>query len=191
MKETHSTRKKEFIELLSPHRDSLYRFCMHVIWDKNSAEDVLQEAILHAYKNFDNFQPGTNFKAWLFRFVINKIFDCNKRLKKDLQHVIPCQEWDIIEHLEKEEAYASILENPSVFFEKVDDRIKDALLSLTSTERMVFLLKSVEGFTYKEIAQFLEIPIGTVMSHLFRSRGKLGELLAGYARKMGFVRPTP
>lgn len=185
----HSDRKKEFVGLLSQHKDSLYRFCLHVIWDKNSAEDVLQEAVLSAYKNFDSFQPGTNFKAWMFSFLINKILGCNKRFKKELQQVISSQEGlDIVEHLEKEEAYISVLENPSVFFEKMDDRIKDALLSLKPTERMVFLLRSVEGFTYKEIAQFLDLPMGTIMSHLFRSRAKLRELLADYARKMGFVR---
>ena len=187
MQESHLDRKKEFIELLSHHRDSLYRFCLHVIWDKNSAEDVLQEAILSAYKNFGDFAPGTNFKAWLFSFLINKIFDSNKRLKKELQQANSSQ-GDIVEHLEKEEAYISILENPSVFFERTDDRIKSALLALKPTERMVFLLRSVEGFTYKEIAQFLGLPIGTVMSHLSRSRARLRELLADYAREMGFVR---
>jgi len=77
VQEANLGRKKEFVELLSHHRDSLYRFCLHVIWDKNSAEDVLQEAILSAYKNFGHFQPGTNFKAWMFSFLINKIFDSN------------------------------------------------------------------------------------------------------------------
>ena len=70
----------------------------------------------------------------------------------------------------------------------MDDRIKSALLALKPTERMVFLLRSVEGFTYKEIAQFLGLPIGTVMSHLSRSRARLRELLVDYAREMGFVR---
>ncbi len=185
---THTDKKREFVELLSQHRDSLYRFCMHLIWDKNSAEDALQEAILAAYKNFDSFQPGTNFKAWMFSFLINKIFDSNKKFKKELRQVIFIQDFDIAERLEKEEAYASILENPSAFFEKVDVHIKEALLSLKPTERMVFLLRSVEGFTYKEIAQFLDIPMGTVMSHLFRARARLRESLADYARKVGFAR---
>ncbi|MFN3467672.1 MAG: sigma-70 family RNA polymerase sigma factor [Candidatus Brocadiales bacterium] len=188
MQESHLDRKKVFIELLSHHHDSLYRFCLHVIWDKNSAEDVLQEAILSAYRNFGHFQPGTNFKAWMFSFLINKIFDSNKRFKKEFQQANSSQGLDIVEHLEKEEAYISILENPSVFFERMDARIKGALLSLKPTERMVFLLRAVEGFTYKEIAQFLDLPLGTVMSHLFRSRARLRELLADYAREMGFVR---
>lgn len=189
MHEAHLDRKKEFLELLSQHRDSFYRFCLHVVWDRNNAEDVLQEAILSAYKNFGAFQPGTNFRAWMFSFLINKIFDSNKRFRKDLQRVMSSQELvDIAEHLQKEEAYSSILENPVAFFEKVDDRIKRALLSLNPAERMVFLLRSVEGFTYKEIAQFLDIPMGTVMSHLFRSRAKLRELLANYAREMGLMR---
>lgn len=186
--EAYLRRKREFVQLLSEHRDSLYRFCTNVIWDKGSAEDVLQEAILSAYKAFDNFQPGTDFRAWMFRFVINKVFNHNKRYRKELQLQVSSEEPDLLEALEKENAYSSILQDPQAFFERIDDRVKTALLSLGPGERMVFLLRSVEGFTYREIASFLDIPMGTVMSHLFRSRAKLRESLSGYARQMGFVR---
>ncbi len=181
-------KSREFVKLLSEHRDSLYRFCVHVIWDKNSAEDVLQDAILSAYNGFDRFEPGTDFKGWMYRFLINKIFNYNKKFRKDVQLKASWQDMNLLEALElgKESAYSSILQDPQAFFEKLDDRVKAALLSLSPGERMVFLLRAVEGFKYKEIADFLDIPVGTVMSHLFRARAKLRESLSEYARQRGY-----
>ncbi|MFQ5956776.1 MAG: RNA polymerase sigma factor [Candidatus Brocadiales bacterium] len=186
MSRTNPKKAEEFLQLLGEHRDSLYRFCLHVIWDKNSAEDVLQDAILSAYDRFDRFKPGTNFRAWMYQFLINKIFNYNKRFRKDLQLKASWQDVNLLESLEKESAYSSILQDPQAFFEKLEDRVKTALLSLSSGERMVFLLRAVEGFTYKEIADFLGIPVGTVMSHLFRARSKLRESLSEYARQRGY-----
>jgi len=178
---------EEFLRLLSEHKDSFYRFCLHVIWDKNSAEDVLQDAILSAYKAFSRFEPGTNFRGWMYRFLINKIFNYNKKFRKDVQFNASWQDVDLLEMLEKESTYSSILQDPQAVFEKLDDRVKLALLSLSPGERMVFLLRAVEGFAYKEIADFLEIPVGTVMSHLFRARARLRESLSEYARQRGYL----
>ncbi len=183
-----ASRKKteEFLCLLSEHRDSLYRFCLRVVWDKNSAEDVLQEAILSAYNGFDRFKTGTNFRGWMFRHLINKIFNYNKKFKRDVQFRASWQDVNLLEALEKESAYSSVLKDPQALFEKLEDRVKSALLSLGPGERMAFLLKAVEGFTYKEIAGFLDIPVGTVMSHIFRARAKLRESLSEYARQRGY-----
>ncbi len=179
-------KEEEFLQLLSEHRDSLYRFCLHIIWDKNSAEDVLQDAILSAYNVFDKFKPGTNFRGWMYRFLINKIFNYNKKFRKDIQFKASRPDVNLLEALEKESAYSSILQDPPRFFEKLEDRVKSALLSLSPGERMVFLLRATEGFTYKEIADYLEIPVGTVMSHLFRARARLRESLSEYARQRGY-----
>lgn len=175
-----------FVQLLSDHRDSFYRFCLHVIWDKNSAEDVLQDAILSAYKQFDRFEPGTNFKGWMYRFLINKIFNYNKKFRRDLQSKASWRDADLLEALEKESTYNSILRDPQALFEELEDRVKNALLALGPGERMVFILRTVEGFTYKEIADFLDIPVGTVMSQLFRARARLRKSLSEYARQRGY-----
>lgn len=180
-------RAEEFLRLLSEHRDSLYRFCLHVIWDKNSAEDVLQDAILSAYEGFGRFKPGTDFRSWMYRFLINKIFNHNKRFRRDIQLKANWQDLDLLGALEKESAYSSILQDPQAVFDRLEDRVKTALLALSPGERMVFLLRAVEGFTYKEIADFLGIPIGTVMSHLFRARARLRESLSEYARQRGYL----
>ncbi|MFQ5862156.1 MAG: RNA polymerase sigma factor [Candidatus Brocadiales bacterium] len=186
MPKANPKKAEEFLQLLSEHRDSFYRFCLHVIWDKNSAEDVLQDAILSAYNGFDRFKPGTDFRGWMYRFLINKIFNHNKKFRKDLQLKAAWQDVNLLETLEKESAYSSILQDPQALFEKLEDRVKTALLSLGPGERMVFLLRAVEGFKYKEIADFLGIPLGTVMSHLFRARAKLRESLSEYARQRGY-----
>lgn len=186
MATSNKKKAKEFLQLLSEHRDGLYRFCMHVIWDKNSAEDVLQEAILSAYSAFDKFKHGTNFKGWMYRFLINKIFNHNKKFRKEVRFKASGHDVNLLEALEKESAYSSILEDPRQVFEKLDDRVKLAVLSLSPGERMVFLLRTMDGFAYKEIADFLDIPVGTVMSHLFRARARLRESLSEYARQRGY-----
>ena len=75
-----SNKKKGlFIELLNPHKDSLYRVCKNLIWNSNDIEDVLQTAIMNAFRSFDKFEEGSNFKAWIFKCLINTVFNFNKK----------------------------------------------------------------------------------------------------------------
>lgn len=197
---TKSNKKKRlFIELLDPHKDSLHRVCKHLIRNSNDIEDALQTAIISAYKSFDRFEEGTNFKAWIFKVLINTVFNFNKKYSRlsafETYHEeilgateTPCAEYenlDMLEVLEKENNYQEILKDPFKLLENVDKPMKDSLLKLKTAERTVFLLKSLVDLSYKEIANVLEIPIGTVMSLLYRARAKLRELLCDYAKEAG------
>ena len=198
-----SNKKKElFVELLTPHKDTLYRVCKNLIWNSNDIEDALQTTVLSAYKSFDKFEEGSNFKAWIFKYLINTVLNFNKKytrlsifetfheevLDTDKalhdEHDNP----DMFEMLERENIYHEILKNPFKLLESVDKRMKDSLHKLNAAERTVFLLKSLADFSYKEMASVLEMPIGTVMSHLYRARAKLRESLCDYAREKGLFR---
>ncbi len=200
---TKSNKKKElFIELLTPHKDILHGICKNLIWNSNDIEDALQTAIMSAYKSFDKFEEGSNFKAWMIKFLINTVFNFNKRHTRlnifetfheevldtgkasHDEHDSP----DMFEMLEAENIYHEILKDPLKLLERMDTNIKDSLLKLNMAERTIFLLKSITDHSYKEIANILEIPIGTVMSHLYRARAKLRESLCNYARESGLFR---
>ena len=198
-----SNKKKDlFIEHLIPHRDILYRVCKSLIWNNNDIEDVLQTAIMNAYKSFDKFEEGSNFKAWIIKYLINTVFNFNKKYTRQSMfetfhegildsgtashddHDNP----DMFEMLEMENTYHEILKDPLKLPERMDKNIKGSLLKLNTAERTVFLLKSITDHSYKEIANILEIPIGTVMSHLYRARVKLRESLCNYASESGLFR---
>ena len=162
-----------------------------MLWGKNDIEDVLQSAILNAYKSFGKFTEGTNFKAWIFMFLTNTIFNFNKRYERINNFEIKLEIDDvesIVEIFEEETIYLDILDKPEKVFEKVNDKIKDSFDQLSSVEKSAFLLKSIEGLSYKEISDVLKIPIGTVMSHLSRARMKLRRLLCNYAKEMGLLK---
>jgi RNA polymerase sigma-70 factor (ECF subfamily) len=200
---TKSNEKKGlFIELLNPHKDSLYRVCKSLVWNSNDIEDALQTAIMSAYKSFDKFEEGSNFKAWIIKYLINTVFNFNKKYTRQSmfetfhegildagkashdEHDNP----DMFEMLERENIYHEILKNPLKLLEGMDKSMKDSLLKLNTAERTVFLLKAITDHSYKEIANILEIPVGTVMSHLYRARAKLRETLCDYARESGLFR---
>ncbi len=191
--------KRLFVEHLDPHKDSLYRICKYLIRNSNDVEDALQTAILSAYKSFDRFEEGSNFKAWIFKVLLNTVFNFNKKYSRlsafETYHEgildateTSCTEHgdiDLLEALEKENIYQEILKAPFELLENIDKPMKDSLLRLKTAERTVFLLKSLIDLSYKEISNVLEIPIGTVMSHLYRARAKLRESLCDYAKEMG------
>lgn len=179
---------EQFVRLLEPERDALWRFAARMSWDRATAEDSLQEAVMIAYRKFETFTLGTSFKAWMFRILANVILNANHRTRRHLQRHVSPERLDLIESLEREQVYQDVLADPDQVLEHVTDPVRRAVQSLPPHERMVFLLRAAEGFRYKEIAALLDIPMGTVMSHLFRARGRLRETLADYARTSGFVR---
>jgi len=187
---SHQERHAEFMALLEPERDALWRFSRRMSWDSSSAEDSLQDAILVAFRKFDQFTPGTSFRAWLFRILSNTILNANGQLRRSLNRQTLTENMDLVSALEKEDAYGRVLEDPEELLEQVSEEVRRAVKALAPAERMVFLLRAVEGFAYKEISATLEIPMGTVMSHLFRARARLREFLAEYAQESGFV-PSP
>jgi RNA polymerase sigma-70 factor (ECF subfamily) len=159
-------------------------------WDRSAAEDCVQEAVLIAYRKFDVFTIGTSFRAWVFRILSNTILNANNSLKRRnrLNRPLAPEHMDLVAALEREQAYEQVLADPEVFLDRVSEEVRSAVKGLPSTERMVFLLRAAEGFAYRDIAEVLDIPMGTVMSHLFRARARLRESLTAHVDATGFAR---
>jgi RNA polymerase sigma-70 factor (ECF subfamily) len=185
-----SLSKDDFSTLLEPHLDALWRFASRTCRDRAEAEDALQDALLLAYRKFDGFAPGTNFRAWLFSFVVKCGMSAHRRRRRNADRLQPVEDIDLVAALEQEEAYEGVLSDPERFLGQLTDPIRRAVKGMPAVERSVLLLRVAEGFSYREIAELLDLPMGTVMSHLHRARGRLRVLLADHARATGFMRTT-
>jgi RNA polymerase sigma-70 factor, ECF subfamily len=160
-----------------PHLNDLYRTAVHLVYDRNEAHDLVQEAYLQAWKAFHRFEPGTNCRAWLFKILINEVRHYRRRWFNS--KTVPEAEQSFEETLAYE---------PSVAEHIQDEDILAALDDIPREFREVVLLSDVQEFSYKEIAEMLGIPVGTVMSRLSRGRKQLRLKLANYATSTGMGR---
>ncbi len=175
------TRDSEsFLQQLEPLRHQLYGYACRALNRSDAVPDVLQEVALTAWREFPRFEPGTNFRAWVFRIMVNTVFNHNKRGSRE-QFFPEGDALEIEAVLEHETEWAQILNNPDRLRELLDERLASALDALGAGERQCFLLCLLQGFSYKEIGEMLDIPLGSVMSHVHRARMKLREKLASMA----------
>ncbi|HVS64528.1 MAG TPA: sigma-70 family RNA polymerase sigma factor [Thermoanaerobaculia bacterium] len=181
----------DFEAAAMPFLDSLYNTAYRMARNAEDAEDLVQEAYLKAYKYYDKFQEGTNFKAWLFKILKNTFI--NKYRKQQQQPVLAAFE-------EIEESFESQLRNggrvsgipdpeEELLEHVLDEHVQQALADLPDDYRMVVLLADLEDFSYKEIAEILDIPVGTVMSRLYRGRRMLESAMLAYARAHNYIAP--
>ncbi len=171
--------REAFVALLRPIEPALYRFALHALWDRGQAEDLLQDAALTAYRKFASFRAGSDFRAWIFRIVANLACNRNRRTSRDRRLSAAEVELDELPGRETRDTAGSVPDDPEAVLDRVGDELRAALERLPRVRRIAFLLRVVEGFTYREIAAFLGIGEGTVASHLARARRALYEDLAG------------
>ncbi len=180
---------KEFEAIAFQYMDSLYSTALRYTRNAEEAEDLVQDTYLRAYRFFDKFQKGTNFKAWIFKILTNTFIN---RYRKKVRTPQQVQLEKVVYGLEAEEPNDEPMEwngyDESKYEGLFDDDISAALAQLSDDFRMVVLLADVEGFSYKEIAQIIGRPSGTVMSRLFRGRRMLQRILEKYARREGYIR---
>jgi RNA polymerase sigma-70 factor (ECF subfamily) len=178
----------DFRSGILPYRDQLFKSALRMTRSVEDAEDLLQETYLKAFKYYERFAEGTNFKAWLFKIMKNTFI--NSYRKRKLQP--PRVDFDEVqEGLEKTlmDAAQEAFSDPEsgVLSSEMDHEVRQTLVSLPHDYKMVVLLADLEGFSYKEIADILDVPVGTVMSRLFRGRRLLQRELAEYAAASGVL----
>jgi len=180
-----SALRAEFEREAIPHMPALYTFAVRMTRDEDDASDLVQETYLKAYRFFDKFERGTNCKAWLFRILKNSYINRFRKTSKAPDTV----EYDVIEEfyetIRDSSVETSVLEE-QIFSQALDDEVSTALNRLPDEFRTVIILCDIENFTYEEIAEFIDCPIGTVRSRLHRARKILAAQLASYARERGF-----
>jgi len=182
-------RSREFEEVALVHLDALYRSALRLTHNRAEAEDLVQEACLRAFKNFHRFNPGTNCRAWLFTIMRNAFLN---RLRRAGRELLGKDSSAAESALERVTASAPARDNPEEeFFQTVlHGDVDRALRSLPLVFREAVILADLEGLNYKEVAQVLDCPIGTVMSRLARGRHLLRQALGQFARERGYSRES-
>jgi RNA polymerase sigma-70 factor (ECF subfamily) len=180
---------QDFVEQVERHKDEFYRYIRRTAWDAESADDIFSAAVLAAWENRDRFTPGTNFRAWMYRIITNKCFVANRVTMRTPAPLDEVREGDLVS-MEQEAGYDDVLANPEEFLERCGDEVYHALSKLSAAQRACLMLRGAEKFSYKEIADLLNIPLGTVMTHLSRGRARVRKELLEYARAHGYVRGT-
>ena len=178
--------KTRFTEDAMPLLDQLYGGALRMTRNPQDAEDLVQETYLKAYKSFDSFTPGTNLKAWLYRIMTNTYI--NSYRKKQRRPLVTSADEVTDSQLYTSSSHDSTgLESAEVEALKgmPNSRISEALNALNEDYRMVVYYADVEGLAYKEIAEVMEIPLGTVMSRLHRGRKQLRQELKDVAKESG------
>ncbi len=168
------------------HIDALYRSAIYLVKNESNAEDLVQETYLRAFKFLREDKEISNEKAWLFKILINTFINQYRKEKKEPSLVDFNSIESFHESIEGEVLMSPITENEAEFNKLLNDDVKKALEGLPGDFRMVILLSTVEGFSYKEISDIVKCPIGTVMSRIYRGRKMLKERLTNYAKKHGY-----
>jgi RNA polymerase sigma-70 factor (ECF subfamily) len=175
-----------------PYRNQLYKTALRMTRSVEATEDLLQETSLKAYRYYDRFEEGTNLKAWLFRIMKNSFINSYRRNKKLPLHL----EFDELQE-GFEEADFELSQDPGlsletdVLGEELDHEIREAMLNLPHDYKMAVLMVDIQGFTYQEVADIIGVPVGTVMSRLYRGRKKLERSLLSFGRRYNYLSQPP
>lgn len=190
MSHSRGRKAEQFTEYLTPIQRQLAVYCRRALRRPDETADVLQSAVANAFRDFDRFSEGTNFRAWMYRYVTletlnrNRAFDGSPVELNDhdppqvvVTETLPIDDFRL----------GSLLDDPDVVLDHCDSLVAQCVNELTEQERKIFLLRAIGDFKYREIAEILGIPMGTVMGLLARARNQLREQLLAYARQNGLI----
>lgn len=173
---------RTFLELLEEHRHEFFCFVKRSVWNDADAEDVFCAAVTTAYENRQRFRPNSNFRAWMYKILVNKCFVSNRESRRAAVNL------DAIDESLSIPPGAPALgstDDPERLVLTCGDEVVGALGRLRTVERSCLLLLALSGYSNQEIADIVEIPPATVMTHLARGRAKLREWLGAFAREQG------
>ncbi len=186
--------KERFQTDALPLLDSLYSGALRMTRNPSDAEDLVQETMLRAYRAFDRFEAGTNLKAWLFRILTNAYINTYRKKQREPLKVSQdeVEDFDLYRELKNHDPEMSVTPETIVLDNLVDSDIIEAIDDLPEQFRLAVVLSDVEGFSYAEMAEIMDVPMGTVMSRLHRGRKALQKRLWEVARDRGIVKgPHP
>jgi len=191
--ESHETARdpalqQQFEALALPHLDALYGAALRMTRDVGNAEDLVQDAIVRAYRFFDRFEQGTNIKAWLFKILTNTFINSYRRRARERNATEGAEKVTVSTRSSSSDVTRrSVDPEKSILDNMVSSEVITALDSVPIDFRVVVILADLQDFSYKEIAEIVGCPVGTVMSRLFRGRRILRGKLEAYAVERGIL----
>ncbi|WP_442867638.1 sigma-70 family RNA polymerase sigma factor [Citricoccus sp. NR2] len=184
--ESDAQRRERFERDALQYVDQLYAAGLRMTRNPSDAEDLVQEAYTKAYSSFHQYKPGTNLKAWLYRILTNTYINLYRKRQRQPQqtNTDTVEDWQMAQAAEHTSSGLRSAETEALD-RLPDSDVKNALQAIPEEFRLAVYFADVEGFAYKEIAEILGVPIGTVMSRLHRGRKLLRDLLTDYATERG------
>lgn len=180
----------EFQGLIEQHLDGMFRVALRYTRDKALAEDLVHDTVVRALRFQDKFERGTNFKAWIYTVLTHTFIHRYRRQKREREILEGATQEDVASNL-RSEASRELAAHPEAAYVEhmLSDDVVKALDSLPEDFRSVVVLCDLEGLAYKDIAEAVDVPVGTVMSRLYRGRRLLEQKLAGLAVERGIIKP--
>lgn len=189
MRETNPTPADRFLALLKPIERDLELYCRRLIWEPQSVPDAIQNAVMRAFAAFDRYHEDASFRAWMFKILTNEVLALNRKHARIARHEFQLEPEEI-EDLLGAESVGGAAEG-LLAADGLDENLVVALKTLTDAERAVLLLRALGELRYREIAESLAMPLGSVMGHLARARHKMRLALARLERQQPSPQPKP